>query len=249
MARYLVVAHQTATSSLVIERLSRMADEDAKAQFTLLVPATHPKHLVRREEGDHLFVWDERETYEIASQRAEEARERLDRAGLRVSDAVVGDDSPLLAIEDLLRSDPGGFDGIVLSTLPLDRSRWDRMNLRDQAERRFGIPILHVCEGREDAQWSQPEAVRARARSHLGRLLPTLTGRHDAALVATLALVYLVSTAFLALAVDRRFFVNDALALTIFAIFFASLFLIERSAPLPRAEGGGGERDDHGHDH
>ena len=232
MGRYLVVAHQTATSPLLIERLSRIARDDRRAEFTVLVPATHPKHIVRREEGDALFVWDERESHELAAQRAEEARELLGRAGLRVHDAVVGDDAPLLAIEDLLRSEPDGFDGIVLSTLPLGESRWARMNLREQAERRFDIPVLHVCRGREDAQWSRAAVEEAPRRP--GGLVPALTGRRGAMLVAALAIVYLASAAVLALAVDRRFFVNDALALSVFAVLFVGLFFADRFAPSRR---------------
>ena len=234
MGHYLVVAHQTATSSLLLNRLTRIARDDRRAAFTVLVPATHPKHIARREEGEGLFVWDEHESYELAAERAEEARAQLARAGLRVRDAVVGDESPLLAIEDWLRGSPERVEGIVISTLPLAESRWTRMSLREQAERRFDVPVLHICEGREDAGWSRPRAEATPSRVRAFVLVPD--GRRGVMLVAALVLVYLMSAGVLAVAVDRKFFVNDVLALTVFAVVVIGLVLAERFSPSRRTE-------------
>ena len=66
MSSYLVVAHQTATSPELLQRLSELAAEDPQAEFTLLVPATPLTHLL---------VWEEGETYQVAENRAEEAKD------------------------------------------------------------------------------------------------------------------------------------------------------------------------------
>ena len=232
MGHYFVVAHQTATSPVLVGRLRRIAREDRRSEFTVLVPATHPKHLVRRAQGEPLFTWDERESHRMAARRAEEARATLEREGLRVRDAVVGDDSPLLAIEDQLRSEAEVPDGIVLSTLPVAESRWARMSLREQAERRFPIPVLHVCEGRENVAWSLP-AEPTEPAPWRRRAAAVSTGR-GLLIVVILAVAYLLGSALLALTVDRRFFVNDALALIVFAVFIAGLYLIERGSRIAR---------------
>jgi hypothetical protein len=67
----------------------------------------------------HLLTWEEGETNEIASQRAEEARVLLEDLGLKVDQTKGGDGSPLLAIGDEVRVHPRQYDAIVLSPLPL----------------------------------------------------------------------------------------------------------------------------------
>ena len=109
MSNYLVVAHQTATSPELLRRASEIADRDSGALFTLLVPATPVVHLL---------TWEEGETQEVARLRAAEAKQRFESSALRVEAAKVGDASPMLAIEDELRKNPGKYDAIVLSTLP-----------------------------------------------------------------------------------------------------------------------------------
>ena len=69
--------------------------------ITILVPATPVAHLL---------TWEERETNEVARQRAEEARVRFETGGLNVAQAKIGDGSPLLAIGDELRAHPGEYD-------------------------------------------------------------------------------------------------------------------------------------------
>lgn len=64
MTRYLVVAHQTATSPELLQRVTGLAANDPKATFTILVPGTPV---------DHLLVWEEGETRAIARKGAESA--------------------------------------------------------------------------------------------------------------------------------------------------------------------------------
>ena len=141
MTHYLVVAHQTATSAELLQRVSELAAFDPETIFTVLVPATPVVHLL---------TWEEGETNQIARQRAEEARERFEGSGLNVAQAKVGDGSPLLAIGDELRAHPGEYDAVVLSTLPPGLSRWLRLDVHHQAERKFGLPVIHVVAQRQD---------------------------------------------------------------------------------------------------
>jgi hypothetical protein len=141
MAQYLIVAHQTATSPELLDRVSELAGEDPMASFTILVPATPVVHLL---------TWEEGETNEIASQKALEARTLFEGRGLNVAETKVGDGLPLLAIGDELRAQPNKYDVIVLSTLPPGVSRWLRLDVHNQAERKFGMPVIPVVAQRQD---------------------------------------------------------------------------------------------------
>ena len=132
MTRYLVVAHQTATSSELLARLRELAADDPAATFSLLIPETPPSQLLVDEQR-------------AARETGEEARALLQAAGLRVQGAVVGDSSPVLAIEDELRAHAGQYDAIVLATLPPGISRWLRMDIHSQVARRFDIPVISVA--------------------------------------------------------------------------------------------------------
>ena len=135
MTRYLVVAHQTATSLELLEKVTEIANGDAHSTFTVLVPAT----LVQ-----HLLVWEDGESMTVAAKRAEMAKTLFESRGLKVVSTAVGDSSPMLAIEDELRQHPDEHDAIVLSTLAPGSSRWLRLDVHHQAEGKFGIPVVHV---------------------------------------------------------------------------------------------------------
>ena len=134
MSRYLVVAHQTAESPEVVERVREIAGTDPAAEFVLRVPATPVSHLL---------LWEEGETLKIAQRRAEAARARLQEVTTQVVTARVGDGSPLQAIADELTQHPG-YDAIPLSTLPPGMSRWLKMDLPRQVARQFSIKVIHV---------------------------------------------------------------------------------------------------------
>ncbi len=135
MARYLVVAHQTATSPELLDRLGRLVALDTEATFTVLVPATP---------ASHLLTWEEGEARSIARQRAEDATQMLEHTGITVARAMTGDASPIQAIADELETRPGAYDAIVLSTFPPGISRWLGLDAHRQAERRFNLPVVHV---------------------------------------------------------------------------------------------------------
>ncbi len=71
MARYLVVAHQTAASLELVERVKALASSDRAAEFVLLVPETPVEHLPEPGEGD---------AAEVARRRAENAKAHLQAA-------------------------------------------------------------------------------------------------------------------------------------------------------------------------
>jgi hypothetical protein len=135
MARYLIVAHQTAGSPELLERVRALAGADPGAEFTLLVPATPTGHL--------LHNWEEGEARQLARKRASEAMASLTAAGIPVAAARVGSHSPLEAVGDELQARPG-YDRIVLSTFPPGVSRWLKGNLPAILERRFRLPVDHV---------------------------------------------------------------------------------------------------------
>src|SRR5438309_9998322 len=136
MSKYLVVAHQTATSPVLLDKLRAIAAEDETATFTLLVPATPVQHLLTKREGEAIA---------LAQHAASEARALSERNGIRVNDALVGDASPIEAIADFLReshSEP--YDGIVISTLPVGVSRWLKLDVHSRGKSRFQLPVISV---------------------------------------------------------------------------------------------------------
>jgi len=147
MSRYLVVAHQTATSPELLQRLTELAADDPQVAFAVLVPATPVTHLL---------VWEEGETRAIAQNRATEAKALFESSGLNVVRTVVGDSSPLLAIGDELRRHPYEYEAIVLSTLPPGISRWLRLDVYNQAESKFNLPVIRVVTQRPERAEAAP---------------------------------------------------------------------------------------------
>jgi bacterioferritin len=135
MPRYLVLANQTAASPELTSVIREIVAKDADAEFVLLVPATPVEDLLDWQDGDG-------ET--IAKRTAKAAQEHLTGAGARVVRTEVGDASPVKAIENELEHHQEKYDGIVISTLPLQRSRWVALDQPRRIERRFKVPVRHV---------------------------------------------------------------------------------------------------------
>ena len=141
MARYLVVAHQTAESAELRQAIADLAAADPQAEFVLLVPATPPANLL---------VWEEGEAQQIAAKRATSVGAELKTAGFRIAAAKVGDTNPLDAIRDELRGHRGQqrYAAIIVSTLPKGVSSWLRMDLVSRLRRvapRYRV--IHVESG------------------------------------------------------------------------------------------------------
>jgi hypothetical protein len=139
--RYLVVAHRTADSTELMDRLLALAAADSAAEFGLLVPATPPNYL------DELAEGRVRPARVIAAERASRIRKRMLERGLNLTTARVGAWDPVEAIEDELRSEP--YSAIVISTLPQGISRWLGMDVPARVARRYPeLEIVHVIADR-----------------------------------------------------------------------------------------------------
>jgi hypothetical protein len=151
VARYLIVAHQTAESPELVARLQELNRQDGQAEFVLLVPATPV---------DHLLLWEEGETRAVAQRRADSARQRLESLGLRVIAARVGDGNPVDAIQDEVREHPD-YAAVVVSTFPAGVSRWLRLDLPSRVARvGFGPRIVHVvAQASPSAKEAAPSAT------------------------------------------------------------------------------------------
>lgn len=138
MSKYLVVAHQTVDSFELAEALQNQANKDREAEFTLLVPITYAGFLLYPQEGDELRV--------VARARriGDAASEAMKDAGLKVTRTIVGDELPVVALEEELIDHPEEYAGIIFSTLPEALSRWQRLDQIRQAGERFGLPVTHV---------------------------------------------------------------------------------------------------------
>jgi len=133
MPRYLIVTHQTAFSPQLRQQVRALVSGEPAAEFGILVPDPHGM----------TSTW-EGEAVEVARQRAEALRVILEETlGARVLRAVVGVADPLQAIGDELAAHPG-YDVLVICTLPPGLSRWLKLDLVHRAERRFGLPVIHV---------------------------------------------------------------------------------------------------------
>jgi hypothetical protein len=152
VSKYLVVAHQTADCFELSEALQKQARADAAAEFTLLVPITFAGFLLKPEEGDELRV--------VARARrvGQAAAATLADAGVNVTRTIVGDELPVVALEEELIDNPEEYTGIVFSTLPEALSRWQRLDQIRQAADRFGLPVTHVIGMPAAANNMDPES-------------------------------------------------------------------------------------------
>src|SRR5712692_2257490 len=130
MRSYLVVANQTLGGEHLIVK-ARECMAAGPCRFHVLVPATPP--------SDH--AWTEGEARALAQARLDSALARFRELGAEVEGGV-GDQDPMLAIEDALRTER--FDEIILSTLPAGISRWLKLDLPRRVADRFGLPLTHL---------------------------------------------------------------------------------------------------------
>ena len=131
-AHVLVIAHQTATSSGLLEAVRKRAAQ-GEATFHLLVPR-QPHDMDKLVEPPEAGGDAAQQVLDVALPKLSEA------AGEEVSGSV-GDSEPLSAIENAIHV--GDYDEIIISTLPLGVSRWLRLDVVSKA-RRLGLPVTHV---------------------------------------------------------------------------------------------------------
>jgi hypothetical protein len=134
MAKVLVVANQTAESEDLLAALRERAAR-GDYEFTVLIPAT-----------PHGVAWAANMASDKGREEAERHRdalvERLRAAGLPVREAIVGDPDPLAAIEDACNI--GGYDELIVSTLPHHLSKWLHLDLQRKAAHATGLPVTSV---------------------------------------------------------------------------------------------------------
>ena len=116
MARYLVVAHETVTSPLLLNAVRGVRERDAEAEFVMLVPATPVRYLLFRKGDEH-------DAEATARKRGERARALFTKRGVPLSDVHVGAADPAEAIDQEVAAHPG-YAGFIISTLPAEKSRW-----------------------------------------------------------------------------------------------------------------------------
>jgi hypothetical protein len=133
VSRYLIVTHQTARSPELQRKVADLIAEDSSAEFAILVP----------ESATHDLSW-EGEHIDVARQQAEAAQEVLtNNTGAKVVRTTAGVADPLKAIEAELKGHKD-YDKLVICTLPVGRSRWLRRDIIHNAQKRFGLPVIHV---------------------------------------------------------------------------------------------------------
>ena len=130
--RILVIANETVGGETLIREIHRRAvcvDE----HVLVVAPAL----------SSHVRHWtnDDDAARAQAKERLDESISQLKAGGVNV-EGRVGDDDPLQAIEDALRT--FGADEILISTHPAGRSNWLERGVVEAATMRFTPPVSHV---------------------------------------------------------------------------------------------------------
>jgi hypothetical protein len=128
-ARVLVVAHRTAATPRLLDEVRARARR-SPCSFTLLVPRPY---------------WDP-ETEEAAT-TLELALPLLDEAAGGHVEGTIGDSDPFAAVQEAVER--GGFDEIIISTLPARVSRWLHLDLPHRVQA-FGLPVTVVTAEQSD---------------------------------------------------------------------------------------------------
>jgi hypothetical protein len=140
--RVLVVANRTAAADRLLTEVRRRADR-GPCEFTLLIPDV----------GDR----------KDADWTLETALPLLSRAAGRRVDSRVGGPDPVAAVEAAVGD--GGFDEIIVSTLPKKTSRWLRRDLIRRVER-LGLPVTAIVPG--ERKLTKEEMAESMGRSFAG---------------------------------------------------------------------------------
>jgi hypothetical protein len=131
-ANVLVVAHQTAATPGLLDAVRERAHR-GQVTFHLVVP--------QQAHGIHKLVDPEDSGVDEAERVLDVALPKLSEAAGQPVTGSVGDAEPLMAIQDAVNL--GGYDEIIISTLPLGLSRWLKLDLVSKA-RGLGLPVTHV---------------------------------------------------------------------------------------------------------
>jgi len=132
-ANVLVVAHQTAATPGLLDAVRDRARR-GPVRFHLVVP--------QQAHGMHKLVDPQDAGTDEAQQVLAVALPKLSQAAGHDVSGSVGDAEPLMAIQDAVNL--GGYDEIIISTLPLGISRWLKLDLVSKA-RGLGLPVTHIA--------------------------------------------------------------------------------------------------------
>ncbi len=141
MTRYLVVAHETVANPELLKQVRAVREQDAEAEFVLLVPATPVRHLLFRRGDEH-------DAEAAARKLADRARTLFAKRGVPLSDVRVGAPDPIEAIDSEVQLNPG-YAGFIISTLPEEKSRWLRMDVPRAVRSKYGLPVHHVVAAQD----------------------------------------------------------------------------------------------------
>jgi hypothetical protein len=130
-AHVLVVANRTANSEELLSALRERA-ERGPARFHLVVPAT-TRGAVR--------ILNPDSGHDAAEHDLEGALERIRKLGLEI-DGEVGDPDPVAAVSDSTYA--GGYDEVIVSTLPKHLSKWLKLDAARKVAHATGLPVTHV---------------------------------------------------------------------------------------------------------
>ncbi len=130
-AKVLVVANRTAGSEELLGALRERAEE-SPAEFHLVVPAS-PRGAS--------WMFDMNSGHDAAEHDLEGALQRIRDLGLDV-DGEVGDPDPVAAVSD--SSHAGGYDEVIVSTLPKHLSKWLKLDVAHKIAHTTGLPVKHV---------------------------------------------------------------------------------------------------------
>lgn len=135
MRRYLVVANETLLGMPLAEEVRRRVDADrGDCAVHVVVPASHGTGM-----------WTEGQAKAKAARQLEHGEARFKDMGAAEVSGEVGDVSPVRAASDALIAAREPYDEVILSTLPLGRSRWLKQDVLHRLQRTYPrLPITHV---------------------------------------------------------------------------------------------------------
>lgn len=233
VTRLLIVAHQTATSPSLLRRLTALAERDRSLRVSIVVPQTAVNRLPQRKRAP-------KTASEAAAATARRAVRVLSNARITVEGASVGALDPVEAARRA-ETREGPFDAIVLSTLPPGASAWLEFDAPGRLAAGARAPVIVVHEENE-AEWPAVLASLEERTTGGGGWRPVPEGVGTSIRLWHIALamsIYIAGTLSLMVLVDRRFILNDIVAITLFSLILGWLALDERR----RRAGGAGRRD------
>jgi hypothetical protein len=139
--RLLVIANETLPGETLRQEVEYRVKQPDKTDVWVVSPALNTK--VRH------WTNEEEPARAAAAKRLDRMLANLKRAGLK-ADGTIGDDDPVQAIEDALRTFYA--DEVIVSTHPVGKSNWLEADVVMRARDRFPIPVTHVVVDLEREQ-------------------------------------------------------------------------------------------------